>query len=386
MDRRLKDIRKRLIHYATGKFDGYPLLISSRLDEIDAIMTGINILGEELKSVTISRNYFNNIFNGVSDMVFLVNTKGVIQDMNKAAIEFLESDLSENPGLKMKDFVGEGTDSAATVFRKLKTDNSEYRHQTFLLSLTGNRIPISLKASLFKDQQGKDLLLLTATDISVQLQLENLIIRAIVDTQEMERKRLAKDLHDGLVQQLSAINFYISSTAAAMPNGKHKKNLVVSRNHLADAISDVRNICFNLMPKTLEDFGLAKAIQEFGKQLLNHTKIKLVIKEESPVVLLTPSLKIDLYRVAQEFINNSLQHSGAGQITVHLKKIGNNIDMNLCDNGCGFNVRKKPMGMGIKNVESRVKSHHGTMAITSAAQKGTHFHISIPIPELVIDG
>lgn len=386
MDRRLKDIRKRLIHYATGKFEGHPLLISSRLDEIDAIMTGINILGEELRSVTISRNYFNNIFNSVSDMVFLVNGKGIVQDMNKAAIEFTGCDLQVKPQLRMKDFVGRETATAATVFRKLKSESTEFRHQTLLLSRSGRSIPVAIKASLCKDQQGKDLLLLTATDISLQLQLENLIIRAIVDTQEMERKRLAKDLHDGLVQQLSAINFYISSTAASMPNGKHKKNLVVSRNHLAEAISEVRNICFNLMPKTLEDFGLSKAIQEFGKQLLNHTNIKLVIHEEGSFASMTPALKIDLYRVAQEFLNNSLQHSGAGQISVYLKQVGNHIDMSLCDNGCGFNAKRKPMGMGIKNVESRVKSHHGTMSITSGAQKGTHFHITIPIPENTLDG
>lgn len=379
MDRRLKDIRKRLIHYATGRFEGHPLLISSRLDEIDAIMTGINILSEELRSVTISRNYFNNIFNAVSDMVFLVNSKGIVQDMNKAALDYLECKDPWSRGLKLKDFVGDDFDSAGFIFKKLKSGPSEYRSQTILFSKTGKKIPVSFKASLFKDKADKDLLLLTATDISLQQQLENLIIRAIIDTQEMERKRLAKDLHDGLVQQLSAINFYISSTAAAIENGKHKKNLVVSRNHLADAIADVRDICFNLMPKTLEEFGLAKAIQEFGKKLLNHTKIKLVVDEGDSMPELSTALKIDLYRVAQEFLNNSLQHSGAGQIVVNIRFADGNIDMVLSDNGCGFNAKKKTTGMGIKNVESRVKSHHGTFKIKSALQKGTHFSISIPL-------
>lgn len=380
MDRRLKDIRKRLIHYATGKFEGHPLLISSRLDEIDAIMTGINILGEELRSVTISRNYFNNIFNAVSDMVFLVNGKGNVQDMNRSAADFLECKPTiPAAAVQMKSLVGAEFESAAMILKKLKRDSAEYRSETMLSSSSGKKIPVSFKASLFRDEQNRDLLLLTARDISLQQELESLIIRAIIDTQEMERKRLAKDLHDGLVQQLSAINFYISSTAAAIEGGKHKKNLVLSRNHLADAISDVRNICFNLMPKTLEEFGLAKAIHEFGKQLLHHTRIKLLIDERAPVPVISPALKIDLYRVAQEFLNNTLQHSGASQIVVRISYTDDKLDMFLSDNGCGFNVKKQAMGMGIKNVESRVKSHHGIISIKSAAKKGTHLSLSIPL-------
>src|SRR5665647_964194 len=88
-----KEINLRLSEYSLGKFDKR-LTLSSRLDDIDAIISGINMLGEELKAITISRNYFTNIFNSVSDMVFVLNAKGVIEDANKPA----EEQLNYEPG------------------------------------------------------------------------------------------------------------------------------------------------------------------------------------------------------------------------------------------------------------------------------------------------
>ena len=78
MDKRFYKIRELLTSYSLGNFDR-KLSISSRMDEIDAFIAGINMLGEELKEKTISRDYFNNIFNSVSDMVFVINKLGVIE-------------------------------------------------------------------------------------------------------------------------------------------------------------------------------------------------------------------------------------------------------------------------------------------------------------------
>ena len=79
MDNRLKEINLRLSEYSIGNFDRN-LKISPMLDEVDAISSGINMLGEELKAITISRNYFNSIFNSVSDMVLILKPKGIIID------------------------------------------------------------------------------------------------------------------------------------------------------------------------------------------------------------------------------------------------------------------------------------------------------------------
>jgi len=93
MDARFEDINNLLIRYSLGDFD-YSIQPSEKYDEIDAFITNINMLGEELKTSVISRDYFNNIFNSVSDMLFVLDNKGEITSINKAVTERLR--YSEN--------------------------------------------------------------------------------------------------------------------------------------------------------------------------------------------------------------------------------------------------------------------------------------------------
>lgn len=89
MDRRLKEINSRLIEYSTRHFNKR-IKISDKKDELDAISNGINMLGEELNDATISKIYFNSIFNSLSEMVFILNKKGIIRDVNKAGEKKLQ--------------------------------------------------------------------------------------------------------------------------------------------------------------------------------------------------------------------------------------------------------------------------------------------------------
>src|SRR5580765_5421954 len=92
MDSRFKKINKLLSEYSLGNFNK-KLGMSSRMDEVDAFISGVNMLGEELKDKTISRNYFNNIFNSVSDMVFVLNRRGKIENINHAVTNHLQYSL-----------------------------------------------------------------------------------------------------------------------------------------------------------------------------------------------------------------------------------------------------------------------------------------------------
>jgi len=248
MDKRLKEINLRLSEYSLGKFDKR-LTLSPRLDDIDAIISGINMLGEELKAITISRNYFTNIFNSVSDMVFVLNAKGVIEDANKPAEEQLNYEPGSLRGKPIHNLYKGNLSWFKNITRQLKNENSLILNDGILHTKEGIIIPVQMRATYFKNELKKQLILLTATDITFQMKTENLIIRAIIDTQEKERRRLAKDLHDSLTQQLSAIKFYISTTSDLTRNQKQKTILVKSNEALTEVIAKMRNICFNLTPK-----------------------------------------------------------------------------------------------------------------------------------------
>jgi len=380
MDSRLKEINLLLSEYSLGKFDKR-LKISSRLDETDAIINGINMLGDELKSITISRDYFNNIFNSVSDMVFILNSKGIIEDANKPA----EMQLQYKPGALIgKTIYDIHKGSDATYLKNLKKQlvktNTILSNDDILYTSKNARIPVRINTSYFKrTDQGKQMIILTASDITFQKQTEKLIIRAIIDMQEKERERLAKDLHDTLTQELSAIKFYISTITELTRNQRQKALLIKSKEGLNSVIADMRNICFSLMPKILEEFGLVKAVEEFCNHFVYHKHADFLIRQQSELPVLSPELKIDMYRIIQEFINNAVNHGKADKVRIFFSHNRKNLKVILKDNGKGFDINLPHKGMGLQNVQSRVKSHNGALSITSVINKGTSNIITIPL-------
>jgi PAS domain S-box-containing protein len=378
MDKRLTEISSRLIDYSLGRFDKR-IPISPVHDELDGISNGINMLGEELKAITISRDYFTNIFNAVSDMVFIVNSKGIIEDVNKAAEDQLKYAAGSLRGKPLDGLHKAGAPLFKGLHKDLKTHLSLVTKDAVLATSEGKLMQVRMRAGYFNGERRRRQVVVTATDITFQLKTENLLIRAIIDTQEKERNRLAKDLHDSLTQQLSAIKFYISSTLALTRNNRQQKILYKSNEALNEVITDMRNICFNLMPKTLEEFGLFKAVQGFCKHIEFNRQARFHIKECGTVPRCSPEMKIDLYRVVQEFINNAVKHGRAAKISIQFNYTANALQLTLKDNGRGFDIATAAGGMGIQNVYSRVKSHNGLIELVSVIGKGTRYTITIPI-------
>jgi PAS domain S-box-containing protein len=378
MDKRLREINLRLSEYSLGNFNNR-INVSTQLDEVDAISSSINMLGEELKAITISRNYFTNIFNSVSDMVFILNTKGIITDVNNSAEEQLKYEPGSLIGKTISDLNKGNLSYFRNIIKELKDNIPFTDNETFLNTSKGETIPVRINVSHFNDEIKNQFILLTATDIAFQIKAENRIIRAIIDTQEKERQRLSKDFHDSLIQQLSGIQFYISSTSYLSKSEKLKAILIKSSEALSEAITEMRNICFNLMPNTLEEFGLVKAVQEFCSHFFHNKKTKFIIEQNCSLPDFSSEIKIDLYRVIQEFINNSLKHGDATKITISFNYHKKILEVILSDNGKGFDSKQCRKGMGLQNVKSRVKSHNGTLKIISSIGKGTGYTITIPL-------
>ena len=126
MKSRLKKISNILIHYSTGNFEA-KIPVSGNLDEIDAVIAGINMLGEELKTTTISRNFFNDIFNSVSEMIFVVDQQGMVSYANQAALEKLAPVNKKLVGLRLDRFITDQSPPVSKLIREhLKRNKPEY--------------------------------------------------------------------------------------------------------------------------------------------------------------------------------------------------------------------------------------------------------------------
>jgi PAS domain S-box-containing protein len=506
LDPRFKKINRILTNYASGNFK-QTIKPSTKLDEVDAFIECVNMLGEELKETTISKNHFNNIFNSVSDMIFVLDEKGKIQNTSQSVHTILQLDWYYfknrqidtlvakkhfslfnhiQTNLKNKKGVIEIEIDFKTINRKsipthntavylfnekgkkigyllVVKDLTHIKHYEFSLKESeekykkifeettdciftsnskGDIIDINNAgrkmlnigkadivnkniANLFYNRKNKieffktlkekkavanfpaqitsqaDVVLdslISANsiqsstkkivgyqgiikDISKQKQTEKLILKTIVSTQEEERKRFAKDIHDSLGQQLSAIKFYIGTTVATTNDENQKKILTKANDALLNTLLEMRNICFNLMPKTLENYGLVASIRELCKQIEINKKLnfKLYFKPNFP--LLNKQLEIAIFRIVQEFINNSLKHSKANIITIQLNYSVNFCQVILKDNGVGFDINdaKKKSGMGLSNVHSRIIPYNGEVNITSSFGKGVKYVITLPL-------
>jgi PAS domain S-box-containing protein len=508
LDVRFKKINKLLTEYALGNFSK-KMRLSPQLDEVDSFIACINMLGEELRETTISKNYFDNIFSSVSDMIFVLDLNGKIlitsesvhDTLNRTSIhllrkfidtlqfkreislfQFIKKNIKTNRqaveietvfrtsnGLKIpvlcsaiclhneknirtgylvnaKDLThikeyelslkesenkyqklfeassdcifitdknGDFLDiniagynlfktakSSLTGFNLFSLIHKKVEKENFLKEIKGNKnianfaIQISgkdetiidclISASIIENDKQKIIGYRgIIKDISKQKETENLVFKAIVNTQEAERKRFAKDIHDSIGQQLSAIKFYIGTSVSITSNEKQKKLLIKANDGLVSALADIRNICFDLMPKTLENFGLAESLEELCKQTeVNEALIfKLNIAENFPS--LNKQLEIAIFRVVQEFINNALKHSNANVINIEMLQNNNAIKINLKDNGKGFDIPNsdKKNGLGLRNVQSRLLPYNGEIVIHSSLGKGTQYKIMVPLTQ-----
>lgn len=209
-------------------------------------------------------------------------------------------------------------------------------------------------------------------------------LRATINAIEIERHRIAKDLHDSIGQQLSAIKLYLG-TLKNIPAGKEQlaKKVLLSKSILAvdEASAELSTICYNLMPASLRVSDIVCSLKELAGKISLSKKINVLIEASPGFPILTKEMDVDIFRVVQEFINNSIKHGKAKYIGIQLKynKAGKKIYILLKDTGKGFDMSKKnTSGLGLTNVKSRIEAHKGTLLIKSSVHIGTAYKIVIP--------
>lgn len=203
---------------------------------------------------------------------------------------------------------------------------------------------------------------------------------ALLQGQEDERSRMAKELHDGIGGLLSGVKLNL--------NNMHKKLIITEEDgaafeksiHLLDeSINELRRVAHNLMPESIVKFGLDGAIAEFLQSIQNEN-LRIIYQSYHIENGLGKQLDISIYRMIQELVHNAIKHSGASEILVQVRKDENLVILDVEDNGKGFDVNsnEKEKGMGLAGIRSRVAYWKGNMKIDSE-NSGTAVHIEIPV-------
>ncbi len=206
---------------------------------------------------------------------------------------------------------------------------------------------------------------------------------AILESEENERQRLARELHDGVGQLLTATKMQLNTFSNAFDNTSGQKTgLDNSLNMLDESIREIRSISHNMVPDLLQKKGLEHAIADFVSKINQTKKVTLEWEcigwEEN---MLDDASKLMLYRIIQEAISNALKYSEATKIALQLTADEHEITLLIEDNGKGFNVAEaqKKGGIGLKNILLRTEYLRGRLDIDSSLQNGTTIIIEIPL-------
>ena len=226
-----------------------------------------------------------------------------------------------------------------------------------------------------------------------QIDYENLVqlqkdqASQIVEAQEEERKRIAKDIHDGIGQILTALKFSVESINLENRENSAKK-LQDLKVVFGQLIKDVRAVTFSLTPPELSDHGIAPALKKMTEEISKLSGKNIFFENKTDFQKRFDSLtETNLYRVAQEAVNNSLKYANSTFVLVSVSHTKDLLSIVIDDNGAGFDVdaveaSEKGLGMGLFFMKERVKYVDGRLFVNSTKGEGTRITINIPLSSI----
>ncbi|WKZ59715.1 MAG: sensor histidine kinase [Cyclobacteriaceae bacterium] len=211
---------------------------------------------------------------------------------------------------------------------------------------------------------------------NLEVMYQQKMMEAALESQESERKRVAADLHDGIGAMLSAVRMNLGTLART--ESVSAETIQPVKTMLDETIESVRKISRDLLPSTLEKFGLNVALKEMCERFQSLTDAGITYAEQGEAVPMEKSREIFVFRIVQELINNALKHANASAISVQVSW-GTQLTIVVTDNGKGFSADEQPKGLGLFNMQNRARVLHGTFIIESNTSSGTKATLTVPL-------
>jgi signal transduction histidine kinase len=203
-------------------------------------------------------------------------------------------------------------------------------------------------------------------------------MQSMIEGQEIERERIAKDLHDSLGGLLSTIKLQFDSVGSKNNGMRNVKEYVKANKLLDTAVSEVRSISHNLQPGALMNLGLVPAIKDLINRFDDENYPEIDFQYYGLPEKIDNMVALSIYRIVQELFHNSIKHSKAKEILLQINKVNDEIIIQFEDDGTGFEIEKlKNKGMGLENIQSRINYLKGSMEFDSAPGEGTSYLIHL---------
>ena len=258
------------------------------------------------------------------------------------------------------------------------TETTEWKH----IKKNGSVINVKVTGSSI-NYFGNNYRLVLINDITEQKKAEEMVLASLVEGENKERSRIAQELHDGLGQYLAAANMNLNSVkdeADALSDRK-KEQLENGLNLLQYAVTETAQISRNLLPRVVDDYGLALAVQSLVENYKNTPGVKVTYYHNIENLELGRELQFNLYRITQEGLSNAIKYAKASEINIQLIKDELDLILSIDDNGIGFDVDAEDFepGLGLQTIKTRAGALGGTFEFDSKPNRGTFLSVVVPI-------
>jgi PAS domain S-box-containing protein len=211
-----------------------------------------------------------------------------------------------------------------------------------------------------------------------EIQKQRLLIQATIDGQEKERKEIGNELHDNINQHLTTTRLYLE-VAGEKASGEVREMIQHAHHELTEIFNEIRKLSQSLVPPTLGDIGLVESIQDLTDSLQRIHAFDISFTHESFFEDgLAENLKVMIFRIIQEQVNNIVRHAAASSVIIDLKRDPVQLQLRVSDNGAGFEMAERKMGLGLTNIMNRATLFNGSVEIRTKPQEGCELRVRIP--------
>jgi signal transduction histidine kinase len=267
--------------------------------------------------------------------------------------------------------------------RQVATSQQELRHYLDLVlwisTLVGVLVAVAAVIRIwFLERRSEEQRQRTALAEASMRQLSQQLVR----TQEEERKKLSRELHDHVGQMLTALRLELGTVerARSVAGALFVQSITESKRLSETMLRTVRDLAMGLRPSMLDDFGLKPALEWLARDFARRCDIRVDLSVEGEFERLPDAHRTCIYRVAQEALTNCVRHARARRVTVTVIDHLNSLSLSVEDDGSGFTPTAPRTGLGLLGLDERVRELGGLLTIVSSQGHGTVLHVTMPVP------
>ena len=370
------------------------LLRDEQGDAIGLLGVGKDITERKKAEASLQKSelFYRNLISNSLDGIIMTNAEGVITYSGPSVTQVSGFKPEDLLGRNILEFLHPDDKTQALqaftmeVSREARGNYFEFR----ILSTRGHWIWMSLRAhNLLNDPVFKSMVIyfsditeqrkLSQQLIDQEIQKQKLLTEATITGQEKERQQIGKELHDNINQHLTTARLYLE-VANEKATGEIQELIRLSLKNIGGMIKEIRTLSQSLVPPTLGDIGLVESVQELCDSLKRaHTFSIDFVSRHFDESAITEIMKLMLFRIIQEQVNNIIRHSHATEVYIKLQSDAESVILSIQDNGTGFDQEKTRKGMGLNNIVSRAALMGGRADINTRPGEGCILTIELPI-------